>query len=303
MARPSELEGRLLAILDAARDRSPATAPRLLAGTAASALVVVTVAMLQIRPAGAALVPEAIGEHPRQSARVPAPTPTPVPAPEPMPAPPRLAPVQEPRPPAGGPGQSGPGVPVVAPGGAPDARRGNRAEVPDNVVKALAAALNDENEEVRQAALHTLARLESPLAFEPLVAALRSQDVEMRQIAAFSLGQLGDERAVAVLTSALKDEDGEVRHNAAFALGQLEAQEAVPALIDALKDPTTDVRQVAAFALGQLGDRRALDPLVAALKDGDPEVRQSAAFALSQVIDDDAVRVRVKKTKKTATKP
>ena len=294
MARPSELEGRLLAILDAARDRSPATASRLVAGTAASALVVAIVAMLQIRPADAAVVPETIGEYPRQSAGVPAAAPTPAPAPEPMPQPPRLAPAQAPRPPAGGPAPSGPELPVVAPGPAPETRREKRTEVPDNVVKALAAALNDENAEVRQAALHALVRLESPVAFEPLMGALRGQNVEMRRIAAFSLGQLGDERAVAVLTSALKDEDAEVRHNAAFALGQLGTEQAVPALIAALQDPAADVRKVAAFALGQLGDPRALDPLAAALKDGDPGVRQSAAFALSQVIDDGPVKMKLK---------
>jgi beta-lactamase regulating signal transducer with metallopeptidase domain len=302
MARPSELEGRLLAILDAARNRRPPSSWRLVTTTVVTFGLVAVLSSARLQSsAEAAVVPKSAAGELRQSDRPPDPKPTPAPtrtptaAPAPRPAP-VAAPAPPPQPPAAGAGPQLPPTPVGAP---PPARRqpANRPSpptggpndtqvppVPDSVVKALVAALDDENEDVRREALQTLVRFRSPLAFDPMLAAAKSSDPEIRGHAVFALGQFGDARAVPTLTAALKDENADVRGQAAFALGRIGSADGVVPLIAALKDAAAEVRQQAAFALGQLKDPRSVDPLTAALKDADPEVRQHAAFALGQVL-------------------
>jgi beta-lactamase regulating signal transducer with metallopeptidase domain len=98
-----------------------------------------------------------------------------------------------------------------------------------------------------------------------------------------------DPRVVAALAGALKDSDVEVRQQAAHSLGQMRDPAAVDALIPALQDTDVEVRQNVVFALGQLRDVRAIPGLTIALKDANEEVRERAAFALSQLRDPRAI--------------
>jgi beta-lactamase regulating signal transducer with metallopeptidase domain len=282
MARPSELEGRLLAILDPLRSRRPADRARLLWAVASAALIVLPIAGFRLQ--ASALVPD----EPEVQAATPTPAPTPAPAPTPIPAP-------APAPAAPSGGVKG-GVRGGVAGGvrtAPE-QSANTAAISDatreQVAKALAGALKDDNPAVRQQAMQALAQMQSPLAFEPMVAALKDTNADVRHQAAFSLAQLDDARAVGPLTAALKDSVADVRQQAAFALGQLHAKEAVQALVAALEDADDDVREQAAFALGQIGDPSATPGLIQALSsDRKADVRQQAAFALSQLGDAGAV--------------
>ncbi len=98
-----------------------------------------------------------------------------------------------------------------------------------------------------------------------------------------------DPRTVAALTAALKDTDKDVRETALHALVQLRDPSVFDPLVQALSDGSPDVRSQAAFGLGQLHDRRAVEPLISALKDQNADVRQQAAFALGQIRDRSAV--------------
>jgi HEAT repeat protein/beta-lactamase regulating signal transducer with metallopeptidase domain len=292
MARPSELEGRLLAILDPLRSRRPADGARLGWAIVAAALVVLPVSGLRLQ--ARAVIPEEV----EVSAQTPTPSPTAAPAPTPTPTP-----APTPTPPGAVRGETGlriparGAVPVVVPNGGQNADSDEDADedpidekARGQVAQALAAALKDENASVREQAMQALAQMRSPLAFEPIVAALKDSSPEVRHQAAFSLGQLDDARAVAPLSGALRDADANVRQQAVFALGQLDAREAVPAIAGALKDDNdAEVRKQAAFALGQIGEPTAIQPLIGALKDADDEVREQAAFALGQVGDKAAV--------------
>ena len=94
-----------------------------------------------------------------------------------------------------------------------------------------------------------------------------------------------DPKVVAALTEALKDSDKEVRESAMHALVQLRDPGIFEPLVAALKDSAPDVRESAAFGLGQLRDKRAVGPLTAALKDSAANVREQAVFALGQLRD------------------
>ena len=156
-------------------------------------------------------------------------------------------------------------------------------------VAALTAALKDTDKEVRETAMHALVQIKDPSIFDPLVQALKDGSPDVREQAAFGLGQLRDRRAVQPLMGALKDENASVREQAAFALGQLRDPAAVEALAGLIKDSNADVREQAVFALSQIRDRRAVEPLISALKDTNPDVREKAAFALGQLKDKAAV--------------
>jgi beta-lactamase regulating signal transducer with metallopeptidase domain len=170
----------------------------------------------------------------------------------------------------------------------PDPDPARRAEKPapkadPKVVAALTEALKDSDKEVRESAMQALVRMRDPGIFEPLVQALKDASPDVRESAAFGLGQLRDKRAVAPLSGALKDASAEVREQVVFALGQIRDPATVDALAAALRDSSASVREQAAFALGQVRDERAIEPLVSVLKDSAADVREQAAFALGRL--------------------
>ena len=165
----------------------------------------------------------------------------------------------------------------------------SKGKADPKVVAALTAALKDSDKEVREAALHALVQLRDPGLFEPLTQALKDGSADVREQAAFGLGQIRDKRAVDPLMAALKDPADNVREQVVFALGQLRDPRAAEALTSALKDSHANVREQAAFALGQLRATSAVPALVVALKDSAANVREQAAFALGQIRDPRAI--------------
>jgi HEAT repeat protein/beta-lactamase regulating signal transducer with metallopeptidase domain len=165
----------------------------------------------------------------------------------------------------------------------PNQNPGGKSKADPKVVAALTEALKDTDKEVRESAMHALVQLRDPGIFEPLVQALRDESPDVRESAAQGLAQLRDKRAVTPLIGALKDTSAGVREQVVFALGQLRDPAAVDGLIAALRDENASVREQATFALGQIRDERAVEPLVSALKDASAKVREQAVFALGQL--------------------
>jgi beta-lactamase regulating signal transducer with metallopeptidase domain len=320
MAHRSQLEGRLMAILDPALPRRSPTR-RAVAAFAVVAMVSI-VSLAGVRAVAKAAEVEEQGRPSALAAPAPTPTPMPAPTPAPMPAPtpraPRVAvlPTPAPLPPIAAPVQPPmqaslqafpqPPMPPVPPTpaewqGAFDfavnesvaeavnyafaESQQERSVTPADpkITAALTAALKDENEDVRKQALHTLVRMRAPIPPDVVSSMLRDKSPDMRRQAVFALSKQRDPKNASLLGEALKDADPDVRRQAAFALGQLRDARAVDPLMVALKDGDADVRRQAAFALGQLRDSRAIDALIALLKDPDAEVRQQAVFALGQI--------------------
>lgn len=166
--------------------------------------------------------------------------------------------------------------------------RGQEADttVRVRVMRAMAGALEDEDAGVRRQAAHALGSSERPEAVEPLSRALRNDPVaEVRRQAAWGLGMIEDPAGVDALTDAAGDEDAGVRRQVAWALGMIEDASGVPALRPALEDPDAEVRRQAAWALGMIEDPSAADPLSEAMEDTDAGVRSQAAWALGMVED------------------
>jgi HEAT repeat protein/beta-lactamase regulating signal transducer with metallopeptidase domain len=157
--------------------------------------------------------------------------------------------------------------------------------VDPRTIAALATALKDIDVEVREAALGALIHLRDPQVYEPLIAALGDASEDIRELAAMGLGELGDLRSLEALARALDDQSASVREQAILALGRLGDTRSAAPLARGLKDESASVREQAAFALGQLRDPAHLDALAAALQDSSPDVREMAAFALGQMRD------------------
>jgi len=317
MAHRSQLEGRLMAILDPALPRRSPTR-RAVAAFAAVAIVSI-VSLAGVRAVAKAADAEEQGRPTTLAS--PAPTPTPEPTPAPTPRAPRVAvlptpmPAPAPEPPlppqrvvAIVPPVLVPPIPFVPdidididqtvndavafalgqqppqpPQPAQQAPRGRTANADPKIAAALTAALKDEDNDVRQQALSTLVRMGASLPPDVIASMLKDKSSEVRQQAVSVLGRQRDPKNLNLLTEALKDSDAEVRQQAAFALGQLRDGRAVDPLVAALKDADPEVRQHAAHGLGMIRDPRAVDPLIAALKDSNAEVRQRAVFALGQI--------------------
>ncbi|MDF2774494.1 MAG: peptidase BlaR1 [Geminicoccaceae bacterium] len=154
-------------------------------------------------------------------------------------------------------------------------------------IDALVQALrNDTDARVREAAAEALGEIDSPRAVPGLVAALGSEKVgAVRAKVAWALGEIDDPRAVEALGAAVRDPEAQVRREVVWALGELEAPAAVPMLIPALRDSDAETRQRAAEALGHLESPDAIDALSAATKDAEAEVRKNAVAALGEIGD------------------
>ena len=315
MARPSQLEGRLLAILNPAIRRSSALHTRL----AAMALVlVVTLPVGAVEfidasshvdatevaaaVAGAPTVTaqieqasETILRAARPSVRLrpeasPAPSPTPSPAPTPEPSPQASQEALDASQIGSAIGEAL-GRRIGEQVAAAMAGQTGQASVAGDpkTIEALIGALNDSDPDVRQMVVTTLGRMRDPRIVTALLPLLKDSNADVRQQAAFALARSGDARAVTAVTSMIDDASPDIRQQAVHLLARSRNPDALPALTKALKDSSPDVRQQAAFGLGQLRNPNAVDALIDALKDSSPDVREQAVFALGQLRDPKAL--------------
>jgi beta-lactamase regulating signal transducer with metallopeptidase domain len=197
MARPSELEGRLISVLAAGRARVPARGSRWAIAVLLFATTVAALGATSVRPTpGAAAstdqpAPYVVANDVMASA-------------DPLP---------EPR-----------GKAEATLESSPDAQDRERATLAlaftsgRDVVPALLQALRDPDSQVREKAAIGLALRRDDRVVEPLIAALADPDSQVREKAAIALGTSGDPRARDALTRALQDPDSQVREKAAAGL-------------------------------------------------------------------------------------
>lgn len=139
-------------------------------------------------------------------------------------------------------------------------------------LEALAVALADRSQEVRQKAGSALAAM-GPAATPYLAQTLDDADPAVRAHAASLLGQLSpaDRAAIPLLTRALQDTEPAVAVQAAVALAYFgpAARAAGPELTRALQSSSAEVRSAAVRALGAVGApaQAAVGPLVKLLKE------------------------------------
>jgi HEAT repeat protein/beta-lactamase regulating signal transducer with metallopeptidase domain len=265
MARRSDFEGRLLAILAPDSGRNVLTAAR--AVLVALSFAAPAVAIAAATPA-TRVVPNAV-----------------------VAAPPTTTPDSEATVVAEAPHAALVGHAPLAAQTEQDAQAPGRTQGRDTAVPALLSVLKDESAVVRLAAIESLGHLNDPRAIDALVQALKTDtDARVREAAAQALGEIDNQRAVPGLIAALGTEKvGAVRAKIAWALGEIDDARAVDALGVAVKDSEVEVRRQAVWALGELEAPAAAPMLIPVLRDADVETRKQAAWALGQVKGADAV--------------
>jgi HEAT repeat protein/beta-lactamase regulating signal transducer with metallopeptidase domain len=160
-------------------------------------------------------------------------------------------------------------------------------EIDDNrAVAPLLEALKVERvANVRVKIIEALSEIDDTSAAQSVSAALRDANALVRRAAVNAVGELNDPSVVPALLTMLRDSDTEVRRNVAQALGQLEDASAIDGLIGMTRDADAEVRGKALESLSQFEDQRALPAFLAALKDSDPDARQHAADAIGNLHD------------------
>jgi bilin biosynthesis protein len=170
-------------------------------------------------------------------------------------------------------------------------------------VMALIDKLNDNDIDVRLAALKELGEFKDMRAIESLIVALKDSDEQIRTCAAESLGRIKDPRAVEPLIKSFKDYDSfvsrVVKSNTLFdnilitklkninssivnSLVEIGSSSVEP-LIAALHHDKVFVRFCAVYTLGKIKDTLAIEPLISMLNDRHNIIQFCAAESLSKI--------------------
>ena len=154
-----------------------------------------------------------------------------------------------------------------------------------STVNALIEALSDANAGVRAAAVQSLGQIQDPRAIAALSKALKEDtDARVRQAAAEALGNIDDNRAVPALLDALKTEkSASVRRQIVEALSEIDDPSATSGVAALARDGDVQVRRAVAQALGEFEDPDGVSALLAMARDDDAEVRREVAESLGEI--------------------
>ena len=168
----------------------------------------------------------------------------------------------------------------------------DRASVPPytnvdpSVHRALAAALSDEQRNIREEAAYALGILDGRSEVRALQAALQDPEPRVRGAAATSIGKLGTAEDGKTLIPLLGDESSDVRNRALQALGVLRVREAGPALRELYESNRRKEFGLRVLAcLSRIGDPAQGDLFRELLQDPDPDRRRLAVEGLARVAD------------------
>lgn len=161
--------------------------------------------------------------------------------------------------------------------------------VRDEVVDILAVRLTTGSEQDRHAAAWQLSKTKSDRAFDLLAQSLSDESELVRKGAAGAMGELGDPRAIESLPELRDDPSAEVREWAARSLGEYRGPAATEALRTFANDPAANVREWGVRSLSQVTDGGATDLMIDRLSDESPQVREWAVRSLQAQRDPRAV--------------
>jgi HEAT repeat protein/beta-lactamase regulating signal transducer with metallopeptidase domain len=307
MAHRSQLEGRLIAILDPRVPRAGVSRIRAAVTMATVACALPPLATLQpwmvervsaatqIADVTADTAPMAAAAETASTPQTPSPEPTPAPAPEPMArrVPPAPFELRETVAEAAREAAASVDTQAIAQSvGQALSHSSVQSSVDSAVQSAFQVPMHWALQEAAAGAVQTQEAKRTtadPRMVAALVAALKDSDKEVRETAMNALVQMRDPSIFEPLVQALKDTSADVREQAVHGLVRLRDKRAIDPIAGVLKDANPGVREAAVHALGQFRDPRTFDPMLIALKDENASVREQAAHALGQMRDPRAV--------------
>lgn len=150
----------------------------------------------------------------------------------------------------------------------------------------LRNALEDDLPDIRKVALEALADIEDPaLDVSALIASkLNDENKEVRLAAVELLGRLRTEESASYIVQALDDDDDWVRIRAIEALGDMGSEEVVPLLVRFLEEPYNKLVILKTIdALSRIGGNMAFKSLLEILSSEDPDLQLAAEEAIAQL--------------------
>ena len=137
-----------------------------------------------------------------------------------------------------------------------------------------------EGDLVRERSTWALSRQRGGLLVEPLIESLTDSDWRVRAYAAWALAESGAPRAVPALVALVSDPNWRMRAMAAYALAAIGDERATAVMATAINDEAWQVRVSAVHFLGELHNPKYHELIKTALADRHVLVRQTAAEAL-----------------------
>ena len=284
-ARPSELESRVMAVLDPRVSRVPLRR-EMAAGLAALSVVLslpvaaATLGTVAVNPPVSAVTSRTAGPNAGIIGAAPE-TGKVVSAPTPRPASPERLEIDHPVP-------SSPAerLPMVLDQARLDDAARRALSGPDSVLAGrLVAALSHvpmhAYDLIRDRAAWAILQTRGDRLMEPVSEALGSSDWRVQAYAAWTVAVARDRRPVPQLLPLVRHPVWQVRAMAAYALCELGDPRAVDVMVGALSDPAWQVRVEAVEYLASMGDGGHDDSIRARLSDRHVAVRSAAARALN----------------------
>ncbi len=139
----------------------------------------------------------------------------------------------------------------------------------NHAIEAVVQLLYHENEDIRVYGCEALGSLKNPACLPHLFEKINEDNENVRNAAVVTLGEFDDPRAVDILLDVLNQEEW-VAFSAIYSLGKIGDRRAVPALMDAFKNRGEELSLAACEALLSFRDERILGELVGFIKDLDP---------------------------------
>ena len=161
------------------------------------------------------------------------------------------------------------------------ALRGPDSALAAYLLPGLSRTPRDEGDLVRERATWALSRVRDGRLIEPLLESLSAPDWREQAYAAWALAELRDPRSVPLLLPMLGHPVWRLRAMAAHALNRSADPRAEPAMAVALTDPAWQVRVEAVGYFAQLGGPQLVRRLTPRLRDRHVAVRQAAETALN----------------------
>ena len=158
---------------------------------------------------------------------------------------------------------------------------------PDSVVKIVDKALDDDDPEVRRAAMELLVDYELPDVLPVISKALGDEDEQTREAAVDVLTFVKDPKVGELLVQALGDSSESVRMAALEVAEEQEENVKLDVLKAAISSSYEEVKEDAVSTLIDVSNHYAMDILILGLKDSDAEFREEVNLAISFLISEE----------------
>jgi len=159
----------------------------------------------------------------------------------------------------------------------------------DGAIEALFTAMKSKYKKAREKAVDVLVKLDKSRPPASLATALKNRNWEIRNVAAWALGDIKDKAALTALSQVLNDDNSNVRISVIKALGEIKHKNAIEPLCGIFADKDWKIRRMAAWALGKIENHKALKALIWAINDENQQVRRAVIRAIGRIEHPDAI--------------